>query len=209
MWGSVMKFEDAWTFAGQPRGGTPTPPPGKRTPVLPRRLTACLALFRQTGRCVFRAMLAVFRTSLRQHLAFGEHVLGPCVPHLAAQPKRHYRRLSDPPPSHKACLGNMCIGQRLSHSTRRLSCSGRIGPPRPNRLASACRGTSEIGSVFSNGRFPDPSLPWNRAPSVAFGPPSGTQRRAACFLRNSSGYAGTIRPFLISPQVTTLAGIAS
>ena len=101
-----MKFDYAWTFAGKPRDETPAPPPGKRTPVLPR-LPACRALFRQTGKCIFRAMLAVFRTGRRQHLAFGEHVLSPGVPHLAAQPKRHNRRLSYPPPSHKACLGNM------------------------------------------------------------------------------------------------------
>ncbi len=31
-----MKFDHAWIFAGQPRDETPAPPPGKRTPVLPR-----------------------------------------------------------------------------------------------------------------------------------------------------------------------------
>ena len=31
-----MKFDFAWTLAGQPRGETPAPPPGKRSPVLPR-----------------------------------------------------------------------------------------------------------------------------------------------------------------------------
>ena len=45
----------------------------------------------------------------------------------------------------------ICIGQRLSHGARRLACGGRIGPPRPNRLVSACWGASEIGSDFSNG----------------------------------------------------------
>ena len=129
-----MNFDHAWTFAGQPRDETPAPPPGKRTPVLPRP-PACRALVRQ-GKRILRAMLAVFRTGRRQHLAFGEHVLGPGVPHLAAQPKRHGRRLSHPPPSHKACLGN--IGQRLSHG------AGRIGPPHPNRLVSACRGLRKL-----------------------------------------------------------------
>ena len=41
------------------------------------------------------------------------------------------------------------IGQRLSHGSRRPACEGRIGPPHPNRLASACWRASEVG--FSNG----------------------------------------------------------
>ena len=45
----------------------------------------------------------------------------------------------------------ICIGQRLSHGARRLACGGRIGPPYPNRLVSACWGASEIGSDFLNG----------------------------------------------------------
>ena len=146
-----MKFDFAWTLAGQPRGETPAPPPGKRTPVLPRP-PACRALFRQ-GKRIFRAMLAVFRTGRRQHLAFGEHAPGPGVPHLAAPPKRHKRQPSYPPPSHKARLGNIRIGQRLSHGARRLACGGRIGPPRPNRLGSACWEASEIASDFWNGGF--------------------------------------------------------
>ena len=131
-----MKFDHAWTLAGQPRDGTPAPPPGKRTPVLPR-LPACRALFRQTGKRIFRAMLAVFRTGRRRHLAFGEHALGPGVPPLAARPRRHNRRPSYPPPSHKTGLGNICIGQRFSHGARRLACGGRIGPPHRNRLVFA------------------------------------------------------------------------
>ena len=55
-----MKFDDAWTLAGQPRDGTPAPPPGKRTTVLPCP-PACRALFRQ-GKYFLHAMLAVFRT---------------------------------------------------------------------------------------------------------------------------------------------------
>ena len=43
------------------------------------------------------------------------------------------------------------IGQRLSHGPRRPACEGRSGPPRPNRLASACWAASEVG--FSNGRL--------------------------------------------------------
>ncbi len=107
-----MKFAYAWTFAGEPRDETPAPPPGKPSPGIAAP-AACRALFRQAGKCIFqtgkrifRAMLAVFRTGRRQRLASGEHVPGP-GPHLAAQPKRRNRRLSYPPPSHKACLGNM------------------------------------------------------------------------------------------------------
>jgi hypothetical protein len=119
-----MNFDHAWTFAGKPRGETPAPP-GKRTPVLPR-LPPCRALFRQTGKCIFRAMLAVFRTGRRQHLAFGEYVLGPGVPHLAAQPKRHGRRLSHPPPSHKHAL-------EISGSAYRTAQAG-LGRPTPTGL---------------------------------------------------------------------------
>ena len=93
-----MKFDHAWTLAGKPRGETPAPSPGKRPPVLPRP-PACRALFRQGKR--------IFRTGRRQHLAFGEHAPGPGVPRLAAPPKRHNRRPSYPPPSHRARLGNM------------------------------------------------------------------------------------------------------
>ena len=145
-----MKFDHAWTLAGKPRGETPAPSPGKRPPVLPRP-PACRALFRQGKR--------IFRTGRRQHLAFGEHAPGPGVPRLAAPPKRHNRRPSYPPPSHKARLGNIRIGQRLPHGAWRLACGGRIGPPRPNRLGSACWGASKIGSDFSNGGLrPDPPV---------------------------------------------------
>ena len=54
---------------------------------------ACVrVLFRQTGKCILRAMLAAGR---RQHLAFGEHGSSPGA-HLAAKPKRHNRRLVIP-----------------------------------------------------------------------------------------------------------------
>ena len=171
-----MNFDHAWTLAGQPRGETPAPPPGKRTPVLPRP-PASRALFRQTGKRIFRAMLAVFRTGRRQHLAFGEYVPGPGVPRLAAQPKRHDRRLSYPPPSHKACLGNICIGQRLSHGARRLACGGRIGPPRPNRLVSACWGASEIGSDFLNGGLRPPAAVPGWPAATIRGTPSYRMKR--------------------------------
>jgi hypothetical protein len=98
-----MKFGYACTFAGKPRGGTPAPRFKKRTPVLPS-LPACRALSRQIGKCIFRPMLAVFRTGRGHQLAFGGHVLSPGLPHLAAQQIRHNRRLSYPPPSHEACL---------------------------------------------------------------------------------------------------------
>ncbi len=101
-----MKFSFAWTFVNKLRGGTPAPPPEKRTPAFPR-LPACRALSRQIGKGIFRAMLAVFRTGRRQHLAFGGHVLSPGVPHLAAQQKRHNRCLPYPPPSRKTGLETM------------------------------------------------------------------------------------------------------
>ena len=49
-----------------------------------------------------------------------------------------------------------------------LSCGGRIGPPRPNRLGSACWGASEIGSDFSNGGLSTHSDFSNRALSARF-----------------------------------------
>jgi hypothetical protein len=110
-----MKFGYACTFADKRRGETPAPPFKKRTPVLPR-LPACRALSRQIGKCIFRAMLAVFRTGRRQHLAFGGHVLGPGLPYLAAQQKRYNRRLSYPPPSHKACLENIYWARPIARS---------------------------------------------------------------------------------------------
>ena len=64
--------------------------PASRATDRQRRRRYCRALFRQTGTGNFRAMLAVFRAGRRQHLAFGEHVLGPAVSRLAAQ--RHNRR---------------------------------------------------------------------------------------------------------------------
>ncbi len=100
-----MKFGYAWTFVNKLRGGTPAPPPEKRTPALPR-LPACRALSRQIGKGIFRAMLAVFRTGRRQHLAFGGHALSPGVPHPAAQQKRH-NRWSYPPPARKTGLETM------------------------------------------------------------------------------------------------------
>ena len=143
-----MNFDHAWTFAGKPRDETPAPPPGKRTPVLPRP-PASRALVRQ-GKRIFRAMLAVFRTGRRQHLAFGEHVPGPGVPHLAAQPKRHGRRLSYPPPSHKACLGNMYRAAPIARCAPAcLRGPDWAAPPQP--ACSCLLGASEIGSDFSNG----------------------------------------------------------
>ena len=98
MWDGVMKFAYAWTFAGEPRGETPAPPPGKPAPALPR-LPACHALFRQTGTRIFqtgkrilRAMLAVFRTGRRQRLAFGDRVLSP-----ASTPRRPAKTAQPPP----------------------------------------------------------------------------------------------------------------
>ena len=112
-----MKFGFAWTFVNKLRGGTPAPPPEKRTPAFPR-LPSCRALSRQIGTGSFRAMLAVFRTGRRQNLAFGGHVLSPGVPHLAARQKRHNRCLSYPPPSRKTGLETMDFGARglLAHS---------------------------------------------------------------------------------------------
>jgi hypothetical protein len=120
-----MKFDHAWTLAGRPRGETPAPPPGKRTLALPR-LPVCRALLRQTGKCIFRAILAVFRAGLRPPLALGEHS-SPGLPQLAAQPRRHNPRPSYRPPSHQARL-EIWIRQRLSRGARRLACGGRVIP---------------------------------------------------------------------------------
>ena len=102
--------------------------PGIAAPAGVPRPPACRALFRQGKR--------IFRTGRRQHLAFGEHAPGPGVPRLAAPPKRHNRRPSYPPPSHKARLGNIRIGQRLSHGARRLACRGPdwAASPQPARF---------------------------------------------------------------------------
>ena len=127
-----MKYDHAWTLPGQPRGETPAPPPAKRTPVLPR-LPARRALFRQTG-------MRIFRTGRRQHLAFGEHVLGPGVPYIAARPRRHNPWPSYPPPSHKARLGNICTGQRLSHDAPgSLAGPDWAASPQPARFLGAFR----------------------------------------------------------------------
>ena len=125
---SVMKFGYACTFSGKPRGEPPAPPPAKRTSALPR-LPVCRALSRQIGKCIFRAMLAALRTRRRQHLALSEHI--------RLQRKKHAMKL--------------CIGPSLPRGVRRLACRGRIGPPHPNRLVSACCGASEFGSDVSNG----------------------------------------------------------
>ncbi len=81
-----MKFGSACTFVNKPRGETPAPPPRP-------------ALSGQIGTCIFR-------TGRRQQLAFGEHVLSPGAPHLAAQQKQHNRYMSSPPQSHQTYLEN-------------------------------------------------------------------------------------------------------
>ena len=116
-----MKFAYAWTFAGEPRGEPSAPPPGKRAPAFPR-LPACRALFRQTGKRILRAMLAVFRTGRRQPLALGEHAV---------------QAFHTSPPSQNgttaACHAGVhrtrhaleiCIGQRSSHGAHRLTPAG-------------------------------------------------------------------------------------
>ena len=152
----VMKFAYAWSFAGEPRYETPAPLPGKRAPASPR-LRACRALLRQTGKRIFRAMLAVFRTGRRQRLAFGEHVPGPGL-HLAAQPKRHNRRLSYPPHRTRHAL-EICIGLRLSHDQAPAILRG---------LGWAASPQPEIGSNLSNGGL--------RASTQSI-PPYGRERR--------------------------------
>ena len=104
---SVMKFGYACTFSGKPRGEPPAPPPEKRTSALP----VCRALSRQMGKCIFRAMLAAFRTGRRQHLALGGHI--------RLQRTKHAMKL--------------CIGPSLPRGARRLNCGGRIGAPHPQR----------------------------------------------------------------------------
>ena len=124
-----MRFGHAWTFVNKPRGETPAPPPEKPPPVLPRP-PACRALSGQIGKCIFRAMLAVFRTGRRQYLAFGEHVPGPDAPHLAAQQKQHNRYVSSPPQSHKTCLENTYWAElaprRAPACVRNLSWAGSL-----------------------------------------------------------------------------------
>ena len=137
-----MKFGFAWTFVNKLRGGTPAPPPEKRTPALPR-LPACRALSRQIGKGIFRAMLAVFRTGRRQHLAFGGHVLSPGVPHL--RPSKNGTTAACHTRLHRAKQAlKLWIGQRLPRGARRLACGFRIGPPQLSGLVSACWGASDI-----------------------------------------------------------------
>ncbi len=178
MWDGVMKFAYAWTFAGEPRDETPAPPPGKRAPALPR--LPCRALFRQAGKCIFqtgkrifRAMLAVFRTGCRQRLAFGEHVPGPGL-HLAAQPKRRNRRLSYPPHRERHAL-EICIGQRLPHGSRRPACEGRIGPPHPNqklvriyRMAGCAPQHPTLRPQTKRERHKSPAIPWTEPGTFAW-----------------------------------------
>ena len=138
-----MKFNHAWTLAGKPRDGTPAPPP-RRTPVLPRP-PAFRAQFRQIGKWIFRAMLAVFRTGRRQHLAFGE---------FHTSPPRQYGTTAG---CHTRLLRTKHVleiyGLDSAYRTVRagLLAGSRIGPPRPNRLVPACWEASEIGSDFLNG----------------------------------------------------------
>jgi hypothetical protein len=132
-----MKFGYAWTFVNQLRGGTPAPPPEKRTSAFPR-LPERRDLSRQIGKGVFRAMLAVFRTGRRQHLAFGGHALSPGVPHAAAPQTQHNRRL--PYRLHRAKHAlKLWIGQRLPRGARRLACGIWSGPPHPRNPAASLR----------------------------------------------------------------------
>jgi hypothetical protein len=137
-----MKFGYAHSFADKPRGETPAPPFKKRTPVLPR-LPACRALSRQIGKCIFR-------TGRGHQLAFGGYVLSPGVPHLAALQKRHNRRLSYPPPSHKACLENIHCAAPVARCA--LPC---LRAPdwavSPHRACFCLLGASDIGSDITDG----------------------------------------------------------
>jgi hypothetical protein len=165
-----MKFGYACTFAGKPRGGTPAPPFKKRTPVLPR-LPACRALSGQIGKCIFR-------TGRRQQLAFGGHVLGPGLPHLAVQQKRHNRRLSYPPPSHKACLENIYWAAPIARSA----------PPclrapdwavSPHRSCFCLLGASDIGSDISKGGIRPSAGDYVQGRRLASGLPEPANRRIA------------------------------
>jgi hypothetical protein len=98
---SVMKFAHAWTSSASRAA--------KRQCLenRPRNYPACRrALSRQTGKGVSRAMRAVFRTG-RFQLAFGDPVLGPGVPYLAARQGQRNRCLSSPPPTHETCSETM------------------------------------------------------------------------------------------------------
>ena len=127
-----MKFDYAWTLAGKPCDKTPAPPPGKRTPVLPHP-PAWRALFRQTGKGILHAMLAVFRAGRRQHLAFGEH---------AAQ------AFPTSPPSQN---GTTAAGHTRRHRTRHALEIYGLGSAYRTVRAGLLAGGSEIGWDFSNG----------------------------------------------------------
>ena len=143
-----MNFDHAWTFAGQPRDETQRRRPENE----PRYCRACL----RAAHCSAKASASsapCLRSSApdaasisrlaNMSLARAFHASPPSQNGTAAACHTRLHRT-------KHAL-EICIGQRLSHGARRLACGGRIGPPHPNRLVSACWGASEIGSDFSNG----------------------------------------------------------
>ena len=131
-----MKFDFAWTLAGQPRGETPAPPPGKRTPVLPRPVPprqAHLPHRTPPASRVWRTCPWPVRSTPRRPANTAQ---APAVIPAAIAQGTPWKYTD------WAALIARCVAACLR---------GRIGPPRPNRLGSACWGASEIGSDFSNG----------------------------------------------------------
>jgi hypothetical protein len=147
-----MKFDHGSILAGKPRGETPAPPHGKRSPVLPR-LPACI-LF------TLRATLASGR---RQHPAFGEHGSA----HLAAKPRRYGRRLAIPAASPKSRPRKNVYWAAL---TARRALSGLRGPDRAasprQAITHSCPRVPELLFMLQRATYAAASLMLPRCASV-------------------------------------------
>ena len=148
-----MKFDHAWTLAGKPRGETPEPPPGKRTPALPR-LPVCAYYSPKQATASYAPCLGADAASVSR-------LANTVLARAHTSPPRQdgtTAGLSYPPPSQRAGLGKLCIGQR-SHGARRPACGGGIGPPRANRLLTVpAPRVPELPSMLQRVTHAAPSL---------------------------------------------------
>jgi hypothetical protein len=173
MWDGVMKFAYAWTFAGQPCDETPAPPPGKRAPHRRTcRAAPCSAKWASASSKLAGASSAPCLRTFTSNAASASRLANMSLAPIHTSPPSQNGTTSacQTRPHRTRHALETCIGPRISHVCP--ACESRVGPPHPNRLASARWRASEVG--FSNsGLRPSPAqgirrrtldfVPWSKA----------------------------------------------